>query len=81
MQCYCQTDANCPVEHKCVPALSFPEYKVRARTGRCAETGGATGLSRECVHARSAVLCPSRALRYGRPWPSVALALRCASLT
>lgn len=28
MKCYCQTDSNCPVEHKCVPSLSFPEYKV-----------------------------------------------------
>lgn len=28
MDCYCQEDINCPVKHKCVPALSFPQYKV-----------------------------------------------------
>jgi hypothetical protein len=28
MKCYCQTDSHCPMQHKCVPSLSFPEFKV-----------------------------------------------------
>lgn len=27
-QCYCTEDSHCGVGHKCVAALSFPEYKV-----------------------------------------------------
>lgn len=58
MKCYCQTDSNCPVEHKCVPSVAFPQYKVCKADmsdkpdtlmpivfGALAAGGGAAGLS------------------------------------